>query len=133
VGPQRLGSLDVLFGLPTGLRVQGALFREDNWSFLIEGFAGVYVIFPMAGGGARFSYTFRRVAQDAFVLRPGLDAYQVVNVFGRGSILFIGADVECVWVHDCGACSLELGLDFGAMADRVGALPQVGVLGGIRF
>jgi hypothetical protein len=34
---------EVLLGLPTGVRVQGALFRQDSRSFLIEGVAGVYL------------------------------------------------------------------------------------------
>jgi hypothetical protein len=142
VQQQALGT-ELLFGLPTGVRVQGALARQDNHSFLVEGFAGLYLLAPLIGGGGRFSYTPLCGKQNALVVSPGLDGYYLVNPFrdlfgGRAGAAVLGADLECLWFHDCtGRGGWEVGLDLGCLvgkgSDGWAGVPIISVIGGLRF
>jgi hypothetical protein len=81
--------------------------------------------------------------QNALVFSPGLDAYFLVNPFsgllgGRTGVPLLGADVECLWFHDCiGRGGWEVGLDLGCLLGKGGdgwaGLPLVSVIAGLRF
>src|SRR5262245_50714811 len=53
VEPAYAWSVDVVAGLPTGLRLQRAFPGDGELALLLEGFAGLEVILPMAGVGIR--------------------------------------------------------------------------------
>jgi hypothetical protein len=50
-------SVNLLLGFPTGVRVQNALGDGVGRDWLVEGFGGLELIFPMAGGGIRRRFT----------------------------------------------------------------------------
>ena len=132
--------VEVLLGLPTGVRLQALVAHHDNHALLLECFAGLDVlIVPTFGAGARWSWAPLCGSHDALALRPGLDVYYLINpdpgLFSSDTAFWlVGADVELVWLHERkGRCG-ELGLDLGAMAGRDGvALPLVSVFTRFRF
>src|SRR5262249_9191046 len=77
-------SLDVMFGLPTGIRAQRVLFEIEGRATLIEGFAGLEAIFPLAGGGLRERFTLLHKRGHDLTLSPGVSAYAVYNIFHTG-------------------------------------------------
>jgi hypothetical protein len=140
VGPQQWMDIEVLLGLPTALRVQRAVFRHDDHALLLEGLVGFDIIIPLAGVGARYRFAPYNGERNAFVLKPGLDAYFLVNpfagLFGSAAGAVVGgADVECLWYHTCGDShrfGWELGIDLGVLFGS-GAFPIVSGIGGIHF
>jgi hypothetical protein len=141
-GQQDPLGLDILLGLPTGLRLSWAVLRRENHSFSLEGVAGLYVIAPLAGVGGRFSWTPCAGRCNALAIRPGVDVWAAEIPFfglgGGGSAWGVSGDVEIVWCHGSGRHCGELGLDLGAAAghgrgSRWGAVPLVSVVTGWRF
>jgi hypothetical protein len=139
-GPHQLFDLDILIGLPTAVRFGGAIFRGKSCAFLLEGIAGVDLIVPLAGAGARFRFAPWYGERNAFVLKPGVDGYFLVNPLGfytGTTTSFVGgADVECLWFHNCGCCGWELGVDLGILFTGATAghlFPLVSFIAGIRF
>lgn len=113
-------SLDLLLGLPTGLRVQRQL-GESPW--FAEGIAGVYVVPPfvggtMLGGGFRRCFTPFAGEYNALCISPGIDAYlasfQVLLDPGKHAGGVIAADVDVLWRHTYGkGCQGDLGVNLG--------------------
>jgi len=141
LGQQSLFDSELLLGLPTGIRIQGALTRWENASFWLEGFAGFYVIVPLVGAGGRFSYTAWSGPHSALVFRPGIDIYCAINPLpglgGDAAVGLLGTDLECAWFHDFGqGHCLELGLDLGAgfnNSTKSGVLPLASMFLGFCF
>jgi hypothetical protein len=138
-----LWSVDLLAGLPTGVRVQHSLGDDLGRDWLIEGFAGLdYVIFPMAGAGIRRRLTPFRGDHDALVISPGLGFYLLydgIGWFGGGpsTVEMLALDVEVSWQHDFnersgGQLGLRLG-GGGVWGERGGFLPIVSLVFGLRF
>jgi hypothetical protein len=114
---------DLLLGLPTGVRFQHTLGEDGGRNWLVEGFAGLEVIFPMAGVGLRRRFTPMSGQWDQFVISPGLDFYLLYNTFHNGGSWFgggatfemVSADVELVWQHRLSdRCAGNVGLKLGA-------------------
>jgi hypothetical protein len=136
------GGVEVLLGLPTGVRLQGVLARHDNHAFMLEWFAGLdLLIAPTFGAGGRWSWTPVCGAHDGLALRPGLGVYYLINplsgLLGDRAYWFVGADVECVWLHERKGRCCELGIDLGGMAGsgphEGAALPLVSLFTRFRF
>lgn len=142
--PSCLVNLEI--GFPTGVRFQHALGEDAGRNWLIEGFAGVDVIFPMAGGGIRRRFTPVCGTHNALVLSPGVDAYILYNplhdlggwLSGRRSAFgLVSLDVDIFWDHTLGEhCSSQFGVKLGA-GDAFGAgqalVPIVSLVFGLRF
>ena len=138
-------TVDFLFGLPTGFRVQRSVDDEQVWH--LEGFAGLELIFPMVGGGIRRRYEPFCGKADALVVAPGLDAYLLYNPLHDETGFIIGggpewafavtADFDMLWRHSfTERCQSELGFKLGAGVGhgaRWGVLPVGGVFTGIRW
>jgi hypothetical protein len=138
-------TVDVLFGLPTGFRVQRSVDDDQRWH--LEGIAGLELIFPMVGGGIRRRYEPFCSKHDALVVAPGLDAYLLYNPLHDETGFIIGggpewgfavtADFDMMWRHSfTERCQSELGFKLGAgvgYAARWGVLPVGGVFTGIRW
>jgi hypothetical protein len=138
-------TVDFLFGLPTGFRVQRSVDDEQRWH--LEGFGGIELIFPMVGGGIRRRYEPFCDKSDAFVVAPGLDAYVLYNplhdepgfIIGGGPewAFAVTADFDIMWRHSfTERCQSELGFKLGAGVGhgaRWGVLPVAGVFTGIRW
>ncbi len=116
-------SVDLIVGFPTGVRLQHELRGiGENW--LLEAFAGVELIFPMAGGGIRRRCTVACGERDTFSISPGVDAYIVYNTLHNGDGWFSGgpvtaglvtADADLLWQHSINdRLSSHLGLKLGA-------------------
>jgi hypothetical protein len=122
-GPNQRIELDVLIGLPTAVRLQGAVFGPPNCSFMLEGVAGLEFILPLVGAGARLRFAPCRGECNALVIKPGINGYYLVNIYrdwwgGSPSTFLLGADVEIVWFHNFGRCGSELGLDLGVLGGK---------------
>jgi hypothetical protein len=123
--PRTLFGVDLLLGLPSGVRISFGPATLNTWVPALEGFAGLYLILPTAGAGLRWSLSPLTNAHDALVLRPGIDVYALDNPFDTGGWLsggsrglgVIAGDAEFIWHHhfDWGLGG-ELGLKFGAGA-----------------
>jgi hypothetical protein len=138
-------TVDFLFGLPTGFRIQRAVAEDRLWH--LEGFAGIELIFPTVGGGIRRRYDRFGDSRNALVFAPGIDAYLLYNPLHNEPGFIIGggpefafavtADVDMMWRHSfTERCQSELGLKLGAGAGygaRWGVLPVAGVFTGIRW
>lgn len=129
-------SLDLLVGLPTGLRVQARL-GESAW--VAEGFVGLYIIVPMAGGGVRRCFTPLSGERDALCLSPGVDVYLLMDPFNNKYYYGGGAaDVDIFWRHTYGPClQSDLGIKVGVGGVVGGhggaAVPILSLFGGLRF
>jgi len=146
-GPDQYMELDVLIGLPTAVRLQGAIFGPPNCSFMLEGVAGLEWILPLVGGGARLRFAPCRGECNALVIKPGIDGYYLFNIFqpllgGLPGAILLGADVEIVWFHNFGSCGGELGVDLGVLGGKghhddghtsIDCLPIVSFIVGFRF
>src|SRR5947209_8056728 len=53
-GPAGAWNADLLLGLPIAVRVQRLLDPGRDHGLALEGLAGLYAIFPLAGGGLRW-------------------------------------------------------------------------------
>lgn len=138
-------TVDFIFGSPTGFRFQRPVSEERIWH--LEGFIGVNLIFPTAGGGLRRRYAPLRGEHDAMIVAPGFDAYLLFNPLNEKSGFLIGggptlgfamtADVDMMWRHTFTEClESQLGVKLGAgvgYGARWGVLPVAAVFGGIRW
>ncbi len=139
-GQQDPLGLDILLGLPTGVRLSGTVLRRENRSYSLEAVAGLYIIAPLVGVGGRFSWTAWAGQCNALALRPGVDVWAAeIPFFGLGlggGVWGVAGDVEVVWSHDSGRRCWELGLDLGVAAghgNRWGTVPLVSLVTGYRF
>jgi hypothetical protein len=134
----------LLLGLPSGLRLQKALSPDPNQTALLEGFAGLFLIFPSAGGGVRYRFTPLAGKTDTLYLSPGVDGYVIANPFAFGSrdnwfrgLGLVSVDVDMAWQHSFGRhTDGEFGVKLGAAASvgrLSGVVPIVGVFGGFRY
>jgi hypothetical protein len=106
---------------------------------------GFDIIVPLVAVGARYRFAPCNGERNAFVLKPGLDAYFLVNPFaglfgGSAGAVVAGADVEILWYHTCGDSNrfgFELGVDVGALfgpgASGWIGVPIVSGIAGIHF
>jgi len=133
--PAGLWSVDLLIGLPTGVRVQRAI--QDDPSWVVEGVVGLEAIFPVFGGGVRRRFTVVTADCEEFLVSPGIDAFLALSpsddLFGSSAVPLIVADVDLAWRHhftlgNCGEIGLKVGLGVG-----FGVIPQVALYGGWRF
>src|SRR5689334_8544942 len=67
--------LELLLGLPTEVRFQAAVVRREDYAVQLEASAGLYVILPLAGVGARFTWSPWQNAHNALQLGPGVGLY----------------------------------------------------------
>jgi hypothetical protein len=138
-------TVDFLFGLPTGFRIERAVAEDRLWH--LEGFVGIELIFPTVGGSLRRRYDRFGDSRNALVFAPGIDAYLLYNPLHNEPGFIIGggpefafavtADVDMMWRHSfTERCQSELGLKLGAGAGygaRWGVLPVGAVFTGIRW
>jgi hypothetical protein len=117
--------VDLLLGLPGGVRVQRAV-GDSPW--LIEGFAGLELILPTVGLGIRRRFTVLEGTCNALLINPGIDAYLVVLPESHGGGLAPGggsltlgaglaviADIDLVWRRAIGdGVESQFGLKLGA-------------------
>jgi hypothetical protein len=141
-----LCAVNLEIGFPTGVRFQHALGEDTGRDWLIEGFAGLEAIFPMAGGGFRRRFTPLCGQHNALVLSPGVDAYILYNSlrdldwwFSRSRTAFgmVSVDVDLFWHHTLGdRCASQFGFKLG-VADAFGAgqaiVPVVSLVFGLRY
>lgn len=141
-----LWRVDLLIGLPTGIRAQHTFAGDDRRAWLAEGFVGLEAIFPSVGGGIRRRYAPCCGKNNALIVSPGLDAYLLINPlsnfdgsFGGGAAIggLFTADVDLIWQHGFserwgGELGLKLGVGLG-VADSAGILPVASVFAGCRF
>jgi hypothetical protein len=139
-------SVNLLLGFPTGVRVQRALGDDVGRDWFVEGFGGLELIFPMAGGGIRRRFTPFREDRDSLTVSPGVDVYVLYNTLHDGIGWYSGgytavglftADVEILWHHDFNdRCGGQLGVNLGAGTGFRGqgvVLPVASVIFGLRF
>jgi hypothetical protein len=139
-------SVNLLLGFPTGVRVQRALGDDVGRDWFVEGFGGLELIFPMAGGGIRRRFTPCRGDRDSLTVSPGVDVYVLYNTLHDGLGWFSGgpvatgmftADVEILWHHPFNdRCGAQLGVNLGAGTGFRGqgvVVPVVSVIFGLRF
>ena len=134
-------SVNLLLGLPTGVRVQRALGDDVGRDWLVEGFAGLELIFPMAGSGIRRRFTPFGGDRDSLTVSPGVDAYVV---YAEGwfdsrtrTVGLFTADVEVFWQHAFNdRWRAQLGINLGAGASTHGqgsVVPVASFIYGLRF
>lgn len=140
-------SLDVMLGLPTGLRAQYVLDEREGRATLVEGFAGLEAIFPIVGGGLRERFTLYHRRESALTFSPGVGAYGLYNIFHSSGGWFGGgptwapmvtADMDLAWRRPCRegterVFGLKLGVGALRGGDNWSVIPFVGLFGGWRF
>jgi len=125
--------VDVLFGLPLGLRAQRVLGTDSDGLFRIEAFVGTYTILPTVGGGLRLNFPCIHGEHWQFVVAPGVDVYQ--TIVDRP---FLAGDVDLLWRRDlANGVQGEWGVKLG-YAHELGGMhhyqaPLVAVFGGFDF
>jgi hypothetical protein len=144
VGPQLI-DVELLLGLPTEVRLQGAVWRGSNLAFMLEGIVGAEVVpfvfgaigVGFGGVGGRLRLAPCNGERNAFVIKPGLDVYDWFD--GAGGRAVGGADVELLGYHTLGNRfgiqeGLDLGVFFGANgAGSWWAWPMVSFIVGLHF
>lgn len=133
-------TFDFVGGLPTGVRLQRTLTPANGPALLAEGFAGLGLIFPMAGGGLRCRLPVWSGECDSLTVAPGADGY-VVAVFmdgGPGGLGLVTGDVDLSWQHRISeGWTGELGIKLGAgelfLGHKSLVVPVVAVFGGWGF
>lgn len=84
--PADTWAVDVLLGLPAGVRAQRVLGEDVNDGWVAEGFVGMnHVFFPSVGTGLRRSFVVLQCEHSAFFASPGVDAYLLYNTFQKAS------------------------------------------------
>jgi hypothetical protein len=137
-------SVDLLLGLPTGVRAQCVLDADGDRVWLAEGVVGFELIMPLVGGGVRRRFTAPCGEYDALILSPGMGVYLLINpladndFFGGPPVAgLVAADVDFVWRHAYpGGWDGRLGLKLGAGAgygSSWGIGPVVSVFAGWQF
>jgi hypothetical protein len=110
-------SVGVMAGLPLGVRVQCAVGPSPDSRFLLEGFGGLFLVFPAVGAGARVQFTPLAGAHNALVLSPGIDVYAVYWARWLGNMENIGlvsGNVDIAWRHTfAGGCDGQFGVELG--------------------
>jgi hypothetical protein len=139
-------TVDFIFGLPTGFRLQRELLGNERTALLTEGFLGLEAIFPTAGAGLRARLMPFSGAHDCMQINPGLDAYVLANPFFNSGDTFFGGgpraicvfagDVDIIWQHafsqrNSGELGVKLGAGESSATGRT--VPVVGIFGGFRF
>jgi len=139
---------DLLLGFPTGVRVQHTLGDDLGRNWLVEGFAGLELIFPIAGAGVRRRFTPCCGERNALVVSPGVDFYVLYNTFhdaggwfsgGPSTFEVVTGDIEVFWQHVLSdRCSSNLGIKLGAgyagnSGGRAVIVPVVALSFGFRF
>jgi hypothetical protein len=135
-------SLDIELGLPSGLRAQRSLGDNVGHDWLVEGFVGFEIIFPMAGGGLRRRFTLVCGERDTFQISPGVDGYVLYNTLHDISwfsntprtIGLVTGDVDILWQHAMSdRWSGTLGVKLGAGSAGHGVLPVGSIVFGFQF
>ena len=142
VGDAESIRFDVVFGLPTALRVQARLGGTKTW---VEAGAAAYVIIPSVFVGLRRDGLLHRSDSDALLVRPGVDVYYV-PVYGRDWLFgdyrhgvgVVAADFDMAWQHRwsdavTGNVGIKLGCGVGIIHRGVFPVPIVGVTCGLQF
>ena len=118
--------LDLLAGLPLGLRLQAPLHTTTDAALVAEAFAGLYIIVPTVGAGLRYRQTVLESARGRLTIGPGVDAYGLHiggtsgPTTGEGWVTtrptstgVIAADVDIVWQSTSGGRDTMFGLKLG--------------------
>jgi hypothetical protein len=140
----RLWSIDLLLGLPTGVRVQRAFDDHvTNRGWEAEGFLGLEIIIPTIGGGLRRKTGLGGILPDEFFVAPGVDAYLMLNpdqrlLSGDAAHLLLTGDIDIGWRHPLsrggsGEFGVKLGAGVWLGTDNGGVLPVVAMFGGWHF
>lgn len=152
-GLQHVIDAKLLLGLPTGVRFQAALDRQDCRAWLVEAFAGYELFNPAFGFGGRLLFIPATGSHgDALKIGPGLNFYYFVGDHSSGEHwftsgqdgYFVVPNIEVAWLHDFhDHFGWELGLDLGVGLavwqgngvdkSRVGVVPEVSVFTGLTF
>ena len=125
--PAHPWSVDLLLGLPTGVRVKRFFNDDAAAGWMGEGFAGFELILPMFGGGVRYAYAPWIGRYNVISISPGVDAYLLPNVYKNANGFFggggpsayglIAVDVDVSWRHVyTDAISGEFGFKIGMAA-----------------
>jgi hypothetical protein len=130
-------NLDVLVGLPLGVRFQAPLWRSESTAWMVEASAGLLFIFPTTEVGLRRQWALWCGSENQVVVAPGAGVYATYNPFHHGDLFFGGppwwvtpfVDVDLVWQRQSGLLGLKLGV---AAGDRIG-FPLAGIFGGWQF
>ena len=153
-GLQHFIDAKLLIGFPTGVRLQAALDRQPNRTWVAEVFAGAAVANPVYGAGGRVFFTpARGRGGDVLHIGPGLNFYYCVGDHSGGEGFFLASsrngyflipDVEIAWLHDfADHFGWEIGLDvglgvgvwqaYGMESGRTTPIPMLSAFTGLRF
>lgn len=107
---------NLMLGYLTGIRIEGAVFREDNRAYVLEGFYGG-VLTRMgssegAGGGARVLFRrSSRYSTNSLILGPGIDIFAQ---FHNAGLVLVAPTLDLAWLHGFdGGAGWETGLNIG--------------------
>jgi hypothetical protein len=140
-------AVEFLLGAPLGVRLQRDVLTNEDQALVVEGFAGVEVLFPEVGGGIRYRVPLRLGGRDALVIAPGVDAYLLANPFHGGGRGYLSGgtaaaglytlDTDLMWqhtfrLHTEGDFGIKLGAGV-AEGNTWVVIPVVSVLCGWRF
>jgi len=144
--PEGRWHADLLLGLPTGLRVQATLGDDGRQAWVGEVFAGLELIFPAIGAGARYRFTPIKEGCDTFRISPGVDVYGVFWPssgdtylgWSAGSAILFTADVDFAWEHSWGErlgseLGLKVGLGVAVHENDTVPVPVLSLYGGLKF
>lgn len=136
-------ALDILAGLPLGVRLQRTIGPGPDGPFILEGIAGLWVILPMAGVGARVQFTPFSGTHNSLVVSPGFDAYLMENwisglLGGQSTVFLLGGNLDIAWRHVFssgadGRFGLELGVLDNLTKGEHRMVPEATFFVGWRF
>jgi hypothetical protein len=126
-------AVDVLFGLPLGIRAQRVLGTDSDGLFRLEAFVGTYIIIPTVGAGLRMNLPCIRGDHLQFIVAPGIDVYQTIVDHP-----FLAGDVDLVWRRDLangfqGEWGVKLGYTVEVGGSRHFQAPLIAFFGGFEF
>ena len=134
-------TLDILIGFPTGVRLQHTFGPSPDGPFILEVIAGLLVIEPIGGVGARVQFTPFSGTHNALVVSPGIDAYVVDNflaglIGGKSTLYWFSGNIDIAWRHTYssgadGRFGIELGV-FDSSGWRA-VLPEASFFVGWQF
>ncbi len=135
-------SVQLIAGLPSGVRVGVPFAAGHHWYAQAEAFAGGVVLpgpiaavetVSMVGGGGRWVWEVTRDGDPhALLVGPGLGAHYVTG--GDRSTAIGIADVTLGWVPDrLRRGCFELGVDLGLGFNNRGVIPIDGLYAGFHF
>ncbi|MGK5085160.1 hypothetical protein WDW37_17875 [Bdellovibrionota bacterium FG-1] len=135
--------LDLMIGLPTGLRAQFFPYKNKLLNVALEGVYGADGLSATYGGGVRVQFRVVSGAKNALIISPGVDIYispTDPGFFGHyGTWYYVATDADIEWLHQFGDhWAFELGTKLGGQlqiqADgNVRPLPVVSLFTGIRY